>query len=207
MASTSPNFRLSSVFALTRPRPSASRAFSLRLPKQLSLSPPTPPTPLPPTCQPQFRPYGQTRYQRIASAPTPDSGPLLSRRPDRALPTLRPSYTWLKTLPLFALVITLSALAIFNYQKSSSSVVSGTLYALRVNGRAREILGDEIYFASKVPWISGELNQLHGVIDLSFWVRGTKGKGRCRFRSVRRRRMGYVSLLKRFLFSSYFLYG
>lgn len=57
---------------------------------------------------------------------------------------------------------------------------------------SRQILGDEIYFASKVPWISGELNQLHGKIDISFWVKGTKGKGKVSFLSVRKRRDGFV---------------
>lgn len=82
--------------------------------------------------------------------------------------------------------------AIFNYQKSSSSVVSSTLYALRTSPRAREILGSEIYFARKMPWISGTLNQLHGRIDISFWVKGSKGQGKMRFRSTRPNRMSYV---------------
>lgn len=38
------------------------------------------------------------------------------------------------------------------------------------------------------------MNQLHGRIDIRFAVKGTKGKGMMRFRSVRRTRMGYVSL-------------
>ncbi len=125
-------------------------------------------------------------------APTETSGPLLSRRPDRELPSLKNSYTWLKTLPVFIALITASSLAIFNYQKSSSSTVNSILYALRTNKASRQILGDEIYFASKVPWISGELNQLHGKIDISFWVKGTKGKGKVSFVSVRKRRDGYV---------------
>lgn len=86
-----------------------------------------------------------------------------------------------------------SALAIFNYQKSNSSIVSSTMYSLRTSPQAREILGDEIYFASQLPWISGEMNQLHGVIDISFWVKGTRSKGKMRFRSERKTRMGYVS--------------
>ena len=61
---------------------------------------------------------------------------------------------------------------------------------------ARELLGDEIYFASQVPWISGELNQLHGVIDISFWVKGTKGMGKTKFVSVRKRRDGYFETLE-----------
>jgi cytochrome c oxidase assembly factor 1 len=126
-------------------------------------------------------------------APSEKSGPLLYRRPDRELPSIESSHTWLKTLPIFIALITVSALAIFNYQDSSSSTVNSILYALRTNDESRQILGDEIYFASKVPWISGSLNQLHGKIDISFWVKGTKGKGKVKFVSVRKRRDGFVS--------------
>lgn len=141
------------------------------------------------------------RYQSTATQPIrplipppgEHSGPLMSRRPDRALPSLTNTAlrTWLKTLPLFVLAIVISSLAIFNYQKSSSSTINSILYALRTNPQARELLGDEIYFASKVPWIRGELNQLHGRIDVRFWVKGTRGQGETRFRSERKRRDGY----------------
>ncbi|BDD61914.1 hypothetical protein MAP00_006930 [Monascus purpureus] len=123
--------------------------------------------------------------------PTPSSGPLMERRADRELPSVNTNRGWLRTLPIFAVVVGAAMLGIFNYQKSSSSVVSGTLYALRTSPRAREILGDEIYFAQKMPWISGEMNQLHGRIDISFWVKGTKGIGKMRFRSIRPDRMSY----------------
>lgn len=83
-------------------------------------------------------------------------------------------------------------LGIFNYQKSSSSVVNSTLYALRTSPRGREVLGDEIYFAQQMPWIHGEMNQLHGRIDISFWVKGTKAQGKMRFRSLRPDRTSYV---------------
>lgn len=79
----------------------------------------------------------------------------------------------------------MSSLAIFNYQKWSSPVVASTLYALRTNKKAREILGDEIYFKHQIPWISGEMNQLRGRIDISFSVKGTRGSGVMRFASVR----------------------
>jgi cytochrome c oxidase assembly factor 1 len=128
-------------------------------------------------------------------APNESSGPLLSRLPNRSLPPLEKSRTWLKTLPAFAIVIALSSLAIFNYQKSSSSTVNSILYALRTNETAREVLGDEIYFASKVPWISGELNPLQGRIDISFWVKGRHGIGKVRFVSTRKKRDKYVSFL------------
>jgi len=62
---------------------------------------------------------------------------------------------------------------------------------LRTSQQARDILGDEIYFAHKIPWISGEMNQLHGRIDISYWVKGTKSKGKMRFKSVRPDRQSY----------------
>lgn len=130
----------------------------------------------------------------LIAAPKPGSGPLLERRSDRALPNISTGMNiWIKTLPIFAFIVVGSSLAIFNYQKTSSSVVNSTLYSLRTNPQARDILGDEIYFASQIPWISGELNQLHGRIDISFWVKGTKAKGLMRFKSERKTRMGLVS--------------
>lgn len=132
----------------------------------------------------------------LVPAPKPGSGPLLTRQANRALPTISTGLSptaklWLKTFPIFVLLIAASSLSIFNYQKSSSSTVASILYALRTSPKARDLLGDEIYFASRVPWISGELNQLHGIIDLSFWVKGTKRQGKVRFVSIRRTRQGY----------------
>jgi cytochrome c oxidase assembly factor 1 len=132
----------------------------------------------------------------LIPAPTPSSGPLLDRRPDRELPSIESnSWRWVRTFPVFVAILGAAMVGIFNYQKSSSSVVSSALYALRTSPRAREILGDEIYFAHRIPWISGGMDQLHGRIDISFWVKGTKAKGKMRFRSVRPQRTGYVSLI------------
>lgn len=85
----------------------------------------------------------------------------------------------------------IATFAFFNYQKQESSVVTSTLYALRTNPLVRERLGDEIYFASKYPWIKGEINQVHGRIDVKFWVKGTKQAGEVRLRCKRRGRGGY----------------
>ena len=93
---------------------------------------------------------------------------------------------WFRSIPIFAGVLIACTLGIFNYQKSSSSVVSSTMYALRTSPAAREFLGDEIYFAHQMPWIWGEMNQLHGRIDISFEVRGTKQQGTMKFRSFRK---------------------
>lgn len=127
----------------------------------------------------------------IMPAPGPNAGPILERRSDRELPSLNTGRRWLYTLPIFIVSVGAGMFGIFNYQKSSSSVVNSTLYALRTSETARSILGDEIYFAQQIPWISGEMNQLHGRIDISFWVKGTKASGKMRFRSVRPDRMSF----------------
>lgn len=126
----------------------------------------------------------------LIAAPKPNSGPLMTRRSDRDLPGLSASNRWMRTIPVFVLILTGCSLAIFNYQKLNSSVVASTLYALRTNDTARELLGDEIYFASKVPWIWGTINQLHGQIDITFGVSGKTGRADMKFVSERRGRMG-----------------
>jgi len=119
----------------------------------------------------------------------------MERRGDRALPSLSSPNVWLRTLPIFTFICVGSTLAIFNYQKSNSSVVSSTMYSLRTNDEARRLLGDEIYFAQSIPWIWGSIDQVHGKIDIRFAVKGTRGKGMMRFRSERPKRMGYVGSL------------
>lgn len=115
----------------------------------------------------------------------------MERRADRELPDLPENgMKWMRTVPIFLIVLVSSTLAIFNYQKSSSSVVSSTMYALRTSPKAREYLGDEIYFAHKMPWIWGEMNQLHGRIDIQFEVKGSRASGTMRFKSFRATRQG-----------------
>lgn len=127
----------------------------------------------------------------LIAAPKPGSDPLLIRRPDRELPDIATADRWKRSIPIFLLVLGASTFALLNYQKLQSSVVASNLYALRTNPTARELLGDEIYFASKVPWVRGSINQVQGKIDISFSVRGTKAKGLVRFKSRRTSRMGY----------------
>lgn len=98
------------------------------------------------------------------------------------------------SVPIFLVVLGASAAALFNYQKASSSVVASTLYALRAHPQAREFLGEEISFKNKIPWIGGKLSQLHGNIDISYRVKGTKGEGLMRFKSVRKTRLGLVGI-------------
>ncbi|KAL7276558.1 cytochrome oxidase assembly protein 1 [Rhizina undulata] len=126
-----------------------------------------------------------TAAPRIGGPPT-----LLEYRSDRPLPEIKPKPTRLLSIPLFLLTLAISAAAIFNYQKSSSSVVTSTMYALRNHPRAREALGDHITYAWKWPYIFGELDQFHGKIDIWYAVKGSKGEGVMRFKSVRNGRMG-----------------
>lgn len=95
------------------------------------------------------------------------------------------TFRWRRSFPIFVVLVTISSLAIFNYQKLSSPTVASTLYALRTSPAAREYLGDEIYFYHQIPWISGTMNQLRGTIDISFRVRGSRNEGVMRFVSFR----------------------
>ncbi|KAL2261898.1 hypothetical protein VTK26DRAFT_3054 [Humicola hyalothermophila] len=132
------------------------------------------------------RPLQRQQQRTLIAPPKPGDGPLMERRPDRELPNVEATrFRWSRTLPLFAAVIAAASVAIFNYQKLSSPVVGATLYALRTSDKARAHLGDEIYFAQQIPWIGGEMNQLHGRIDIRFRVKGTKGTGVMRFVSYR----------------------
>ncbi|KAI0013258.1 DUF1783-domain-containing protein [Xylariaceae sp. FL0662B] len=126
----------------------------------------------------------QIQRRTLVAAPKPGDGPLMERRPDRELPSAE-DFRWMRTLPIFLAIIAVSSVAIFNYQKLSSPVTASTLYALRTNSKAREYLGDEIYFKHQIPWISGEMNQLHGRINIRFSVKGTKNVGLMRFTSTR----------------------
>ena len=143
------------------------------------------------------RPLAKSGFpsKRTSIAAPKSQETLLSRRSDRELPQVSsPWLPWLKTFPIFAVIITISALGMFNYQKTSSSVVASTLYALRTSDTGRKELGDEIYFRDKWPWIWGELNQVQGRIDIAFAVKGTRTSGMMRFKCRRRERMGYVRL-------------
>lgn len=111
----------------------------------------------------------------------------MERRADRELPDVEANrFRWSRTLPIFFAIIAAFSVAIFNYQKLSSSVVTSTLYSLRTSQKARDYLGDEIYFKHQIPWIGGEMNQLHGRIDITFSVKGTKNEGVMRFASNRK---------------------
>lgn len=141
----------------------------------------------------------KTPHRAYTPAPTSTSGPILTRRADRALPPLssieNPFRIW-RHLPLVAIVMVVGGAAIFNYEKLNHSVVSSSLYALRVHPTAQEVLGGEIYFANRIPWIRGSIDPMHGVIDVSFGVKGTKDRGKMRFRATSRRKGEFVGQVR-----------
>ncbi|KAH7125112.1 cytochrome oxidase complex assembly protein 1-domain-containing protein [Dendryphion nanum] len=154
----------------------------------------TPASTVSPPTVPWKTPHSITSWPPENLIPPPKAGEVLhERKPNRDLPPIPPFIPTeiQRTFPIFVLAMAISIFAFFNYQKQESSVVTSTLYALRTNPAVRNELGDEIYFASKYPWIKGEINQVHGRINISFWVKGTRDQGEVRLRCRRRGRGGY----------------
>jgi len=139
----------------------------------------------------------QPVYTYNIPAPKPNSGPILKRSSQRDLPQLNsienPWRIW-RHLPLVLVTIVAGAFGIINYEKINHSVVASCLYALRANPQARELLGDEIYFASSFPFIHGPIDPMHGVIDVKFGVKGSKSSGIMRFRCTRQHRRDFFKM-------------
>lgn len=88
----------------------------------------------------------------------------------------------------FWVLMGVSALLMFNYEKTNSPVVTTTLHFLRRSRVIRDVLGDEIDFSSVYPWISGELNQVKGKVDICFSVKGSKKHGEVKLVADRKSR-------------------
>lgn len=80
----------------------------------------------------------------------------------------------------FWILMGVSAAIMFNYEKTSSPVVTTTLHFLRRSQIIRDVLGNEIDFKNLYPWVSGELNQVKGAVNIKFDVKGTKNWGTIR---------------------------
>ena len=72
-----------------------------------------------------------------STPPPPLSPPPIQTNPPKDVES---SFKWTHTLPIFFVLCAAASVAIFNYQKSSSPVVTSTLYALRTSKTAREYL-------------------------------------------------------------------
>ena len=136
--------------------------------------------------------YRHQSSQPAARAPK-EREYILQRTTDRELPKYRPQWVPIaQTFPIFVVVMWIATIVLFNYQKQNSSVVSSTLYALRYNNIGKRELGNGIYYRDGWPWIWGELNQLHGRIDISYAVKGSKASAMMRFKCERKARRGQV---------------
>ncbi|CAG8496740.1 651_t:CDS:1 [Diversispora eburnea] len=72
---------------------------------------------------------------------------------------------------LWTISITLS----FNYQRLNSSTVQGSLFNVKHDSNSVELLGNNINFSSKYPWVSGSINNLKGIADIKYSIKGDKG--------------------------------
>ncbi|KAI8361362.1 cytochrome oxidase assembly protein 1, partial [Mortierella sp. GBAus27b] len=73
-----------------------------------------------------------------------------------------------------------------NHQRQGTSVVRGTLFNVKFDTKAQELLGDNIDFINpRWPWISGTVAHLKGRVDIEYNVRGDKAEGRVHFVAVR----------------------
>ncbi|QIW98098.1 hypothetical protein AMS68_003616 [Peltaster fructicola] len=93
----------------------------------------------------------QSARRTLVAAPRPNSGPLMERRGDRALPAIPSTYGWLKTIPIFLLAMAGCSLAIFNYQKSNSSVGASWTVAAQM---ARTLNWTAVF---SIAWMSSSL--------------------------------------------------
>ncbi|KAK9478381.1 cytochrome oxidase complex assembly protein 1-domain-containing protein [Lipomyces japonicus] len=107
---------------------------------------------------------------------------------DRELPDVRSRTPRLIVYySIFFSIMGAISLVFFNYERQQSPVVSSTLYSIRRSPTARAVLGANIRFRDPVPWISGSLDFLHGDVDVSYAVIGSKDvPAKLRFRSIRR---------------------
>lgn len=74
----------------------------------------------------------------------------------------------------YGLGVFLACVFIFNYEKTSSPVITSAMYFLRRSNLAVNALGDDITFAYQWPWIWGTLNTVKGDVDIEFDVKGSK---------------------------------
>ena len=75
-------------------------------------------------------------------------------------------------MPVFLVIIAVRPLGRHLHDQLSSSWRSTENGPLRTS--PAPTTGDEIYFRQRIPWISGEMNQMQGRIHIRFAVRGTR---------------------------------
>ncbi|KAK9447223.1 cytochrome oxidase complex assembly protein 1-domain-containing protein [Limtongia smithiae] len=98
---------------------------------------------------------------------------------------------------IFLTIIAGLSIGFFNYERQQSPIVSSTMYSVRRSPTAKGVLGDGIKFRDPFPWISGSLDILHGKVDMTYIVTGSKGvPAKLHFSSIRRGRGMMFELIK-----------
>ncbi|KAG0208917.1 hypothetical protein BGX28_000236 [Mortierella sp. GBA30] len=73
-----------------------------------------------------------------------------------------------------------------NHQRQGTSIVRGTLFNVKFDTKAQQLLGSNIDFTNPSwPWISGTVAHLKGRVDIEYQVKGDKAEGRVHFVAVR----------------------
>lgn len=146
-------------------------------------------------CVNSFRSFGSTlakfQAQKVAIPTTIDGETIVKRirKPvtvDRDLPD---PYAYKKQnryyFVAYGIGVIVSCAMIFNYEKTTSPIITSTMYFLRRSEIAKRELGDGINYLSSWPWISGELNQVKGRIDIEFNIKGSIKDGKIKLKATR----------------------
>ncbi|QPG76403.1 hypothetical protein FOA43_003792 [Brettanomyces nanus] len=80
------------------------------------------------------------------------------------------------TFTVFFVCMTIAVTGIFQYEKISCPIMNATMYYLRRSQLAKDHLGDGITYGGLIPYISGKLNTMQGIVDIHTNVEGDNGK-------------------------------
>ncbi|KAF8802872.1 DUF1783-domain-containing protein [Phlegmacium glaucopus] len=151
------------------------------------------PRPPLPSRQPVIETFSETSRPRPYYAKHP---------PFRELPTAKSRWP----VALGVLIVGGSAWAAFityvrNDEKLSSSVFRSILRAVKADPQLHGVLGEVIrpqpeWWLNGDPYVSGQIGQLQGNIDVSFRIRGSKGSGTLYFTSIRKEKGAPYTVLR-----------
>lgn len=104
----------------------------------------------------------------------------------RSLPTIKSNTPKFITYAALGIGFWIGAISLaYNYQRQATGIVASTLFSVQQNDTAKRLLGGEIAYASKWPWIHGHINQLQGKVDIRYKVKGAERAGMVEFASRR----------------------
>lgn len=120
--------------------------------------------------------YLSARFSTVAT-----TEPLKKRSREKVI--LRPLPVVKSKVPQFIIygfigvsLWTISIALSFNYQRLNSDAVQKSLFHLKYFSNSTELLGNNISLSSRYQWISGSINNMKGVADIKYSVKGDKGE-------------------------------